>query len=398
MNLTPDPVLPPLDPQPIPRSPAAAFFLSLLLPGAGQFYCQKISRGFWTLLPFAPASLVTLIWTFSLFALSTDSGLLFVWGIGARFCLLLYIFAFLDAYFTACEMTAGTDAHVPENPRVAAILNLLTRGFGYWYLGERTKALAVFVGLAIVPYVIRLSVSQSLQIPLSILLEVAVAVFAVDAYRIARRRAGEILARIRPAVQPVAPSTGLPAAIPVALASLFCAGYFGLVAIGLLLPDYRIVDQSAARIARSPEQSSYTNAKYGISLHAPASWDINTSKPHVFFEAIGKHGACNVNFLAEPRPPFLTLDLYSGMVTRQLKARPEPRYESVEEKPATLAGLPARELVFAATTGPTHFTQRYVVAKRGLSFYVLILTANDAPVEECDPDLQFIREHLSFPR
>jgi hypothetical protein len=99
------------------------------------------------------------------------------------------------------------------NPRVAAILNLLTRGFGYWYLGERTKGLAVFVGLAVIPYAIRLSVPPSLQTPLSILVELLVAVFAVDAYRIARQRRAKILARIRPAAAPSVPSAGLPAPV-----------------------------------------------------------------------------------------------------------------------------------------------------------------------------------------
>ena len=39
-------------PQPVPRNPALAFLLSLLLPGLGQFYCRKNSRGAWTLIPF----------------------------------------------------------------------------------------------------------------------------------------------------------------------------------------------------------------------------------------------------------------------------------------------------------------------------------------------------------
>jgi hypothetical protein len=396
MNLTPEAVLPPLDPQRVPRSPAAAFFLSLLIPGAGQFYCQKISRGFWTLLSFAPVSLVTLLWTFSLVTLSTDADLVSVWGWGVRFCLLLYIFAFVDAYFTAREMTAGADAHIPENPRVAGILNLLTRGFGYWYLGERTKGLAVFVGLAVIPYVILLSVPQSLQSPLSILVELLVAVFVVDAYRIARRRRAKILARIRPAAAPV-PSPGLPAAVPVALAVLLGAAYLGLAATAALFPDYRSIDQASARVTRGPEQNSYANPKYGVALTAPASWQINTAKPRVFLEASGRMGACNATFLAETRFPLLTVNRYAAMLTRQLQINPAARFEKTGENPASLGGLPARELVFSVTSGPRHSTQRYLFAQRGLSLYVLILTVTDLGAEDCGPDLQFLREHLSLP-
>ncbi len=398
MNLTPEPVLPPLDPQPVPRSPAAAFFLSLLLPGAGQFYCQKISRGFWTLLPFAPVSLLTLLWTVSLVTVSTEPRLLFVWGAGVRFCLLLYVFAFLDAYFTSREMTAGTDSHVPENPRVAAILNLLTRGFGYWYLGERKKGLAVFVALGIVPYAIQVSVDPKLQVPLSIFLELLVVIFAVDAYRIARKRAKEILARIRPTPSLPDSSVGLPAGVPVALAGLFCVAYLGLAVIGILFPDYRSIDQAAARVTRGPQENSYSNPKYGVSLRAPASWSVTTPGPPNLVQASTLGGLCNASLVAEPRLPFLTLHRYAMNMTQQLKARGTPDYQPVEEKPATLAGLPARELVFAVTSGETHATQRYIITARGLSLYTLITTANEASSDACEPDLRFIREHLSLPR
>src|SRR5882672_11801047 len=48
-------------PQPVPRNPALAFLLSLLLPGLGQFYCRKNSRGVWTLVLFLIA-LGSTIW------------------------------------------------------------------------------------------------------------------------------------------------------------------------------------------------------------------------------------------------------------------------------------------------------------------------------------------------
>ena len=50
-------------------------------------------------------------------------------------------FAFLDAYFTALEINSGAGELIDAvNPRVAVVLNLLTAGLGYFYLGERTKA------------------------------------------------------------------------------------------------------------------------------------------------------------------------------------------------------------------------------------------------------------------
>src|ERR1700720_4746161 len=130
--------------QPVPRNAALAFFLSLLLPGLGQFYCRKNSRAAWTMGLFLISLSVT-IWLTP--TLASDPATALIWGVLLRFAVFLYVFAFLDAYFTAREMTAGTDPFIAENPRVAAILNLLTRGFGYFYLGQRTLGFAVFFGL-----------------------------------------------------------------------------------------------------------------------------------------------------------------------------------------------------------------------------------------------------------
>lgn len=131
------------EPQPVPKSPLLAFLLSLALPGAGQTYCGKTSRGLWTLAIFLPALALTVYFTLQLGSQEGKVDALF-WGLLLRITLFLYVFAFLDAFFTAREMTAGTDAFIAESPRVAAILNLLTRGFGYFYLGQRKLALCCF--------------------------------------------------------------------------------------------------------------------------------------------------------------------------------------------------------------------------------------------------------------
>ena len=69
--------------------------------------------------------------------------------------LVLWIFSFLDAYFTAIEINRGQDDLVDEqNPRVAVTLNLLTAGFGYFYLGERTKGLTLFVVMQVARLVV----------------------------------------------------------------------------------------------------------------------------------------------------------------------------------------------------------------------------------------------------
>jgi len=102
------------DPQPVPKGPLLAFLLSLAFPGAGQIYCGKTSRGLWTFAVFLPALALTVYFTLQLGSPEAKDSTFF-WGILLRITLFLYVFAFLDAYFTARAMTAG---RMPLLPRV----------------------------------------------------------------------------------------------------------------------------------------------------------------------------------------------------------------------------------------------------------------------------------------
>src|SRR5215469_1651865 len=174
-------------PQPVPKSPLLAFLVSLIFPGAGQIYCGKTSRGLWTLAFFLPALATTVYLTRQL---GSPEGMevVFPWGIVLRIALFLYVFAFLDAFFTAREMTAGTDAFIAESPRIAAILNLLTRGFGYFYLGHRAAGFAVFIGLGIFLQSILNSASKGDPGVVGLFMEAVSAGLAIHAYGIARKR------------------------------------------------------------------------------------------------------------------------------------------------------------------------------------------------------------------
>jgi TM2 domain-containing membrane protein YozV len=135
------------------KSPATALLLSLVLPGSGQLYCGKRSTGVWTMVLFFITAAVAF---FGVPDLAKAVGFLYTVSI--------YIFAFLDAGFTACEANEGRDCPPNGNPRIAATLNLLTSGFGYFYLGERTLGLVVFVGAQVV----RPLLTSYLAIPLQI--------------------------------------------------------------------------------------------------------------------------------------------------------------------------------------------------------------------------------------
>ncbi len=210
-------------PEPRHKSAGLAFLLSLLLPGAGQFYCGKNRRGgmtlaFWLLgLIFCVARPSTAIVGESLFVM-----------------LVLWIFSFLDAYFTAIEINRGQDDLVDEeNPRVAVALNLLTAGFGYFYLGERTKGLILFVAMQVARLVVPAAGFWGVTIGLGLL--VVQMLVAGDAYRISHRQLNQRLAQVEAPVQKTAPASRLPVQVPVILACLLPVGFAVLVVIGLAL-------------------------------------------------------------------------------------------------------------------------------------------------------------------
>lgn len=163
-------------PEPRHKSAGLAFALSLLIPGVGQLYCGKMGRGGITLA----------FWLLGLLFCFTGQTQLV--GMGAVVMFVLWIFSFLDAYFTAIEINRGQDEQVDvQNPRVAVTLNLLTAGFGYFYLGERTKGITLFI----VMQASRLLFAQMTGFvggAISATLVILQLLMAADAYRIARQQ------------------------------------------------------------------------------------------------------------------------------------------------------------------------------------------------------------------
>jgi TM2 domain-containing membrane protein YozV len=211
-------------PDPRHKSAGLAFLLSLLVPGAGQFYCGKNGRGGMTLA----------FWLLGLILCAAHPSTAIV-GESLFVMLVLWIFSFLDAYFTAIEISQGQDDLVDEeNPRVAVALNLLTAGFGYFYLGERIKGLIFFVAMQVARLVVPSAGFWGVTIGLGLL--VVQMLVAGDAYRIAHRQLKQRLAQLE--VQPVqnaTPASRLPVQVPVILACLLPVGFAVLVVIGLAL-------------------------------------------------------------------------------------------------------------------------------------------------------------------
>jgi hypothetical protein len=383
------------DPQPVPKSSLVAFLLSLVVPGSGQVYCGKTSRGAWILAFFLPGLALTVHFTLEL---GSPDGKFeaFVWGIVLRITLFLYVFAFLDAFFTAREMTLGTDAFLTESPRIAAILNLLTRGFGYFYVGDRKLGLFVFFGLML------------FQLPLAktpgggLVLELLAAIMAAHAYSIARQSEKQILATVRLPVG-AAPSNGLPAAIPIVLAAVLAAGYLSLFAIGPLLPDYSHVDQSSALVVQGPEGVTYQNPAYKITLKAPSTWTISRDEPRYILIAVRSDHACSLSLQPLPWSPLIGLGAFKGRLSYQLDQGKTLTGKILDEQPTVLSSLPARDIHVFIERGATHLIEHHIIARRRMTLYnvttdELANAEGTAAVPSCSSDFSFMRENLVLPR
>ncbi|HYL63578.1 MAG TPA: hypothetical protein VE077_13250 [Candidatus Methylomirabilis sp.] len=379
-------------PQPVPRNPALAFLLSLLLPGLGQFYCRKNSRGIWTLSFFLFSLVATILLTPLLAGENGDVAFL-GWGIVLRAAVFLYGFAFLDAYFTAREMSAGTDPFIAESPRIAAILNLLTRGFGYFYLGQRALGFAVFLGLGLFQQMILNAFTAGNKAAAPLFMEFLLAVLGVHAYEIARKREKEILATIEPPSQPAAAS-GLPAAVPVGLAVLLAFAYLGLCSIGLLLPDYSALDQTSARISQTGQETVYSNPTYGIDFRAPASWSVANQDTKVLVGASRDDRVCFAELRLAAWSPILSAKSYASALSAEL-ARPENKGSHIlQTSPTKLAGLTAQYVALSIEEGGNQITEHQVAAQKGMTLYVLTMDSLTESRAACAPDFHFIQENL----
>jgi hypothetical protein len=233
------------------KSAGLAFVLSLLVPGVGQFYCGKTGRG-WITLGFWLLGL--------LLCMASNEGLK---GTGILLVPVLWVFSFLDAYFTAIEINRGQDAQVDvQNPRVAVTLNLLTAGFGYFYLGERAKGTMIFVATQILRFgVPRLTGYAGGVVSLALI--VLQMLMGADAYRIARMQLKEA---IGPQPEQPAAATGkasrMPLFIPVGLASLASVCFLGFIIFGLALTAARGPQVRPA--ARAERQRVPTGAPRGF--------------------------------------------------------------------------------------------------------------------------------------
>lgn len=368
------------------RSPGLAFWVSLIIPGGGEIYCGKRIRGI-SSLGFTAVALAGVI-------LINPSNPW--WGVSLRTLTALYIFSFIDAYYTALENNCGKEPGPYQNPRVAAVLNLLTHGFGYFYLGERGKGLLVFLGLRFVAA----ALGRAPWVMEFVLLGIA-----IDAYRIGRREilkpgatpmmsssgltllglTDEPRHHATPAaepstVPPVAERKGLPESIPLAFASILGLLYGGTVLLGAIMPNYQVLDQSRASFSQTGEEKIYSNPRYGVTMHIPASWSFANPGGGYLIQAASTGGACRAGLALDSLSPFKGLESRKELILAEIQ-RVNPEARLVGQRQSKLGVRSGYELTFSHLEGGYEILTRFVFARKGMTLFSLILT-NPAPFDE----------------
>jgi TM2 domain-containing membrane protein YozV len=383
------------------RSAGWAFLISLLIPGSGQIYAGKTLRG-------VVALLIFLLSALGVIALNMGSAF---WGVSLRYLMAIYVYSFLDAYWAVCELNAGKDPPPYQNPRVAAVLNLLTNGFGYFYLGERAKGLIVFMVMRLLGFA--LASAQWLW-------EIATLCLAIDAYRVARRdltrgKANPLLASsgvlqlglsempapALPLLEPEAPLPGaptsrLPALVPLSLAGVIACVYGSLVLLGTVMPDYRVLDQSLTSFQQTAEERIYSNPRYGVEFHIPVHWNFDTSDRGALIQASSTDGICRAGLMLDSISPIFGLESGKDAVIAKVLGE-NPNLRLAGQRTAKLGVHPGYEVTFSVDLDDDEYLTRYVLARRGMTLYSLVLVNRARFDEDCRRLTDVIRLRIVLP-
>jgi TM2 domain-containing membrane protein YozV len=360
------------------KNAALSFVLSLVLPGSGQMYAGRTTAGAVTLAFFGAGVAL------SLSLLSQPGNPIGATGVGLAIA--LYIFAFLDAYFSALEYNAGISSFmIGGNPRIAGILNFLTNGIGYFYLGERAKGLIMFVGLGIF-------VRQVLQhyFPHSVIATLTwialQSVLAFDAYRLARRQLLASFPELKGHSWKAGSTGQLPPILPVAVALLLCLSLAGLVLLGTFAQSSKGIQ--GGEIVTTPEGAQYVNKKLGMKVPLPVSWTADTTNAELNLR--NSQGDCKVLLMRDFT--LVPTDRYQRIVEKEISKR--EGFSVHDHALSTLDGRPAVRMT--VSIGPT-VTENMTTARTGLSVYSLVTIARYGS-EGCPRDLAQIERGLHFAR
>jgi hypothetical protein len=254
------------------RSPSIALALSMLFPGLGHLYIGLRRNAAW-IIGFESLSILLLLF---------GAGTLRANAVLAA--PILYCFAMADAFFSAREWNAGvTPLMVGTNPRIAAVLNLLTKGFGYFYLGDRTKGILCFFIASAIQAALLIR-TNAWTVILAITVQIAI---ALDGYRVARLRlfvSHPELAPTRIMEDGSVPGNAVDLANPGGLNPSFATGFFvvfsavTVMGYGAIraLDGHAVVSHGALDLG--PSGLVYQDAQEKITVTIPEDWSSERTK------------------------------------------------------------------------------------------------------------------------
>ncbi len=365
------------------RKPGVAFALSLLYPGLGHFYCGKQKHGI-LIAAFFTACVAVVC------AVNPAESAMF-WGIALRAAIVLYGFGFFDAYYTAREINSGIAPYiVGNNPRVAAMLNLLTAGFGYFYLGSKTKGIIWFL----ITRAVFMSGIASKSNVVGVVMEGALIVVAIDAFRIARKQLRETFpAEAIDHMEP--PSRGLTPLVPLAIGCLLALNYFAIVFLGLMLPHYETGDTTELRVTGTANGSNIEHPRYHVKMPVPEGWHLTVGSKSFIVAASHAEFGCQVGLNMVPNLP-LQGPRQLAHQTGEMIAHRNPTYQLLSEGPASMGGNQAYAMNFQVKYGEVPVVQKIVFLQHRLTSYSFVETSSLATAGDCSPMMDQILTSLDL--
>lgn len=351
-----------------------AFALSLVVPGAGQMYAGRFNAGLWTMLVFLPSLLVAIV------SFGRTAG-----GYGLYFAFSLYIYGFLDAYFSVLEANAGIAGLISgSNPRTAATLNFMTNGFGYFYLGERAKGVLMFLGMGVLRNVLNLAFPHS---PWLLLFWSMVQVgFAWDAWRIARRQLLQNAPELAGHSWRAAAAGQMPPVLPVAVAVLLTLPFVAWLLFGIAGQGASGIDVAGAHTTTTGDVMDYSNPRYRLHALFPAGWVLESEPGRL--AAHSSSGACRMILLRE----YLLKTTHSYMRSVDATLSKKEGYSVHDRHDDWLDGRPAAAMEVSVGTS---VTEQLYFTRAGRSLYTLNLVANDEDAA-CAAQLDSVKRNLHF--
>ena len=261
---------------------------------------------------------------------------------------------------------------VGNNPRIAAMLNLLTAGFGYFYLGSRTKGIVWFI-LSRAMFAVANTKSAVLQV----IAEVACVVVALDAFRIARNQQREAFPPESTATFDNSPQRGLSPIVPVALGAFMVLNYALFITFGIMVMSTKNsrLHQAPPVTTSLPEGGILWKDGSGLEVKLPYGWQVTEGSKEYRLDAAQPELGCKVILTEESSFPLISNQTVARRVESHIR-KSNPTYRWLSEGPASLGDKQAYVLNFELTFKQIPVMERITFVHHGITLFSFIEAAS----------------------